>query len=148
MKLSIIIPARNEKETMAELLRRVRAVDVGMDKEIIVVDGSNDGTQAILERERTNGTIVIFEERPRGKGAAIRLGLATAQGDVILFQDADLELDPGQYPEILAPVLSGDAQVVFDGYGMPDSGGTVIVQWGSIQKTVVLDADTGKASVQ
>jgi glycosyltransferase involved in cell wall biosynthesis len=113
LKLSIIIPARNEKQTVAELLRRVRAVDVGMEKEIIVVDGSNDETREILERERGDGTVVIFEEKPRGKGAAIRRGLSIAQGDVILFQDADLELDPSQYPELLAPVQSGEAEVVY-----------------------------------
>ncbi len=113
MKLSIIIPARNEKETVAELLRRVRAVDVGMEKEIIVVDGSNDETRAILERERRDDTVVVLEEEPRGKGAAIRRGLSLAQGEVVLFQDADLELDPGQYPDLLAPILRGEAEVVY-----------------------------------
>ena len=82
MKLSVIIPARNEKQTVAELLRRVRAVEVGMEKEIIVVDGSSDETRAILEGERGGDTRVIFEEQPRGKGAAIRRGLREAWAHV------------------------------------------------------------------
>lgn len=113
MKLSVVIPSRNEEDTIAEVLRRVRAVDVGMEKEIIVVDGSSDRTREVLGQEGGRDLTVVLEERPRGKGAAVRTGLERAQGDIVLIQDADLELDPAEYPRLLQPIIEGRAEVVY-----------------------------------
>jgi glycosyltransferase involved in cell wall biosynthesis len=112
MKLSIIIPVYNEVATIREVLDRVRSAPV--DKELIVVDdGSTDGTREILDRERARGTLVILHEQNRGKGSAIRTGLARATGDYVLIQDADLEYDPADYELLLRPILRGKATVVY-----------------------------------
>lgn len=113
MKLSVVIPSRNEEDTIAEVLRRVRAVDVAMEKEIIVVDGSSDRTRDVLREEGGKDLTVVLEERPRGKGAAVRTGLERTQGDIVLIQDADLELDPAEYPRLLQPIIEGRADVVY-----------------------------------
>lgn len=113
MKLSVIVPVFNERRTIALILQKVRAVPV--DKEIIVVDGASfDGTREILqEEEKVPGTRVIYEPERRGRGRAIREGLAVATGDTVIFQDADLELDPADYPALLAPLQAGECDVVF-----------------------------------
>ena len=115
MKLSVIIPVYNEEGTIREILNRVRAVDVGMEKEIIVVDdGSRDGTRRILQEEAVKGDIrVVYHPHNRGKGAAVRTGIEHAQGDFIIIQDADLEYEPGDYPKLLEPLLAGEADVVY-----------------------------------
>ncbi len=115
MKLSIIIPVYNERNTIQEVLRRVRRVDLGdMDKEIIVVDdGSTDGTRDILSMEGDSTTRIVHHPENRGKGAALSTGIKLATGDLIIFQDADLEYDPEDYPRMLAPVLKGKAEVVY-----------------------------------
>lgn len=115
MKLSIIIPAFNEKKTIRDILRRVRAVDLpGIEKEIIVVDdASTDGTREILEQERANGILLVAHETNKGKGAALKTGFRQASGDYILVQDADLEYDPQDYYKLLKPILDGKAEVVY-----------------------------------
>ena len=115
MTLSIIIPVYNEEATIQAILNKVREVDVGMDKEIIVVDdGSQDRTREILRQEEAKGDIhVIYHPHNRGKGAAVRTGIAAAQGDFIIIQDADLEYDPQDYPKLLRPLLEGEADVVY-----------------------------------
>ncbi|MCS7311519.1 MAG: glycosyltransferase family 2 protein, partial [Acidobacteria bacterium] len=112
MKLSVIIPVYNEVDTIAEVLRRVQAVPI--EKEIIVVDdGSWDGTREWLQHYQAPEARVVFHDRNRGKGAAIRTGLQHVTGDVVLIQDADLELDPAEYPVLLEPIQRGETQVVF-----------------------------------
>ncbi len=115
MKLSIVMPVFNERNTIKEILRRVRQVDLGdLEREIIIVDdGSTDGTRDILAMEENSMTRVIYHPENRGKGAAVRTGFAAATGDLILIQDADLEYDPEDYPKLLEPVLKGKAQVVY-----------------------------------
>src|SRR6266404_1749612 len=114
MKVSIVIPCYNEKNTIAEILQAVRAAPVE-NKEIIVIDdGSNDGTQTLL-REKLSGSVdqIIYHPVNRGKGAALRTGFEAASGDIILVQDADLEYSPEEYPVLLEPIISGKADAVF-----------------------------------
>ena len=113
MKLSVIVPVYNERRTIDVILSKVRAVDI--EKEIIVVDGcSIDGTLEILaEEEKQPDTRVIRQPSRMGRGSALKEGIAAATGDVIIFQDADLELDPADYPALLEPIESGQAKVVF-----------------------------------
>jgi len=115
MKLSIIIPVRNERETVIPLIERVRAVDCGMPKELIVVDGaSTDGTrEALRALGEAPDLAFVFEDAARGKGRAVRTGIERATGDIVMVQDADLELDPGEIPSLLAPIVDGRTRVVF-----------------------------------
>lgn len=110
MKLSIIVPVYNEEATIEEVLLRVKQVD--LEKEIIVVDDcSTDHTPQRLER--ANGIKVICEATNQGKGAAIRIGLAHATGDIVVVQDADLEYWPEDIPALIEPIVSDRADVVY-----------------------------------
>ncbi len=113
MKLSVVIPIYNEQATVDRIIERVRAVPV--DKHLVLVDdGSTDGTRDTLKRyEGDADCTVLYHERNRGKGAALRTGFASADGDIVLIQDADLEYDPNEYPKLLRPILDGKADVVF-----------------------------------
>jgi glycosyltransferase involved in cell wall biosynthesis len=110
--LSVIIPAYNERATIDELLRRVRAVPI--EKEILVVDdASTDGTAERVEALSGPDLCLLRHARNRGKGAAIRTALARTRGEIVLIQDADLEYDPSEYPRLIAPIERGEADVVY-----------------------------------
>lgn len=112
MKLTVIIPAYNEKGTIRAIVEKVREVD--LPKEILVVDdGSADGTRDILANLGYSDVRVILHERNQGKGAAIRTGVAQATGDYVIIQDADLEYDPFEYPKLLQPIEENRADVVY-----------------------------------
>ncbi len=113
MKLSVIMPVYNEKETICEILKQVRAIDL-VGEIIIVDDGSTDGTRDLLKQEETQpGTIVIYHKYNQGKGAAVRTGFDRATGDILLIQDADLEYDPRDYPLLIRPIVEGRVKVVY-----------------------------------
>ena len=114
MKLSVVIPVYNERETVEKILDRVQAVNLA--EEIIIVDdGSIDGTHELLKEiaPRYNNVNLILHERNQGKGAAVRSGIQVASGELILIQDADLEYDPRDYPVLLKPIEEGRADVVY-----------------------------------
>jgi len=121
VKLSVLIPAYNEVNTLEEAIRRVRGVR--LPKEIIVVeDGSTDGTRELLMRlageakpapDPLNDLKVLFQPKNQGKGAAVRSALSHVTGDIVVIQDADLEYDPRDYMRLLEPILSGQADVVY-----------------------------------
>jgi len=112
--LSVIVPVYNERVTVAEIIRRIRAVEVPVDVEVIVVDdGSSDGTDKVLTALADSTVRILTHPANKGKGAAIRTGMAAARGDLLLVQDADLEYDPEDWPKLLEPILRGKAQVVY-----------------------------------
>ncbi len=112
--LSVIVPVYNERVTVAEVIRRIRAVDVPVDVEVIVVDdGSSDGTDKVLTALADSTVRVLTHPVNKGKGAAIRTGMGSARGDLLLIQDADLEYDPEDWPRLLEPILRGKARVVY-----------------------------------
>ena len=112
MKLSVIMPAYNERTTIEEILKRVKAVD--LPKEILVVDDcSSDGTGDIVERMADPEIILIRHETNKGKGAAIRTAIPRVTGDIVVIQDADLEYSPEEFPHLIQPILDGLADVVY-----------------------------------
>ena len=115
MKLSVVIPVYNERDTVELVLKRVEAAPY--EKEIILVDdASTDGTREILERltrDHRDQVRLVLHQQNYGKGAAIRTAITHVTGDIVIIQDADLEYDPQDYPRLLEPILEGHADVVF-----------------------------------
>jgi len=114
MKLSVVIPVYNERNTLQALLERVK--NVPFDKEIILIDDcSIDGTRDLLKQlqETETDLKIIFHDRNQGKGAALSTGFKNVSGDIVIIQDADLEYNPEEYPQLLAPILDGRADVVY-----------------------------------
>lgn len=112
--LSVIVPVFNERNTVAEILRRMRKVDLPLDLEVVVVnDASSDGTDKVLAALEDSTVRVVHHPTNQGKGAAIRTGLEHARGDLLLIQDADLEYDPEDWPRLISPIMRGKARVVY-----------------------------------
>ncbi|MFC1490176.1 glycosyltransferase family 2 protein [Candidatus Latescibacterota bacterium] len=136
MKLSIVIPLYNEKETIREILSRVR--ETPFDKEIIIVDDcSSDGSRDILkEMERDSDLRIFYHEKNMGKGAALRTGFKHVNGDIVIIQDADLEYDPSEYKDLIKPIIDGKADVVYGSrfLGAPHR---VLFFWHSVANNVL-----------
>ncbi len=137
MLLSVVIPVYNEKDTLLEIVRRVLASPIEIDRELLLVDDcSTDGTLELysqLDRKFPNANIRVFKhEVNQGKGAALRTGYAEASGDIILVQDGDLEYDPSQYPKLLKPILDGRADVVYGSRFVGGDEHRVLYFWHSV----------------
>lgn len=132
MKLSVVIPVYNEMNTVGELVRRVQAVDI--EKQIILVDdGSSDDTaQKLKELAGGEHIHVLFHEENQGKGAALRTGIAAATGDIVIVQDADLEYDPQDYFNLIAPIEAGQADVVYGSRFIGGQSHRVLYFWHSL----------------
>ena len=113
MKLSVVMPVYNEVGTIEEIIARVEAIEI--EKEIIIVDDcSTDGTREKLAKiDRSDHIRVLYHDKNRGKGAALRTGFAAVKGELVIIQDADLETNPQEYPKLLQPIIDGEADVVF-----------------------------------
>jgi len=138
--LSIIIPAYNEMDTLPELLRRVDIAYLPEDikKEVVITDDcSTDGTKVFMQNLPQERYIVLFHEKNRGKGAAVRTGLMVATGEYILIQDADLEYDPDEYELLLKPFLRGDADVVYGSRFMGGNPHRALFFWHSIGNKIL-----------
>lgn len=147
MKLSVVIPVYNEKKTILEILKLVDAVDLGLEKEIIIVDDfSTDGTREILQKLDKNKYKIIFKKENEGKGAAIKEGFLNITGDIVVVQDADLEYDPEDYKKLLKPILSKRADVVYGSRLLTGEPKRVLYMWhmlGNIFLTILSNIFNG-----
>jgi glycosyltransferase involved in cell wall biosynthesis len=139
--LSVIVPVYNEHNTVGEIIRRMRLVDLPIDREIIVVDdGSADGTDKILSALADSTIRVATHETNRGKGAAVRTGISLARGDLVLIQDADLEYDPREWPRLLAPLLQGRSKVVYGSRYLGEREASSLTRWAGDRSLSLLAA--------
>ncbi|MEM1108193.1 MAG: glycosyltransferase family 2 protein [Planctomycetota bacterium] len=129
MKVSVVIPIYNEQETLDEIIRQVRAVPV--EKQLILVDDfSTDRTREILKGyEDSEDCTVLYHDKNRGKGAALRTGFAAATHELVIIQDADLEYDPQEYPRLMKPIEDGKADVVFGSRFAGGDANRVLYYW-------------------
>lgn len=134
-KLSIVIPVYNEVETLRKVIDRVREVETGLEREIILIDdGSTDGTRDLfpeLEKDYPD-VVTVLHEKNQGKGAALHTGFAKASGDIVIIQDADEEYDPEEYPRLLKPILNGKADVVYGSRFLGGGAHRVVYYWHSV----------------
>jgi len=142
LRLSVVVPVYNEKDTIRELIRRVQAVKVP--KEIILVeDASTDGTRELLQEmekvQNTNGGNLRFfyHDRNQGKGAALRTGFGYVEGDIVVVQDGDLEYDPTQYIQLIQPIVEGAADVVYGSRFLTVGPHRVLYFWHSVANRVL-----------
>jgi glycosyltransferase involved in cell wall biosynthesis len=140
MKLSVVIPAYNECETVEEIVRRVEAVD--LDTEIITVDdASTDGTREKLQKMADEGRVVLCaHETNRGKGAALRTGFQRATGELVVVQDADLEYEPNEYVKLMQPFVEGKADVVIGSRFIGGESHRVLYYWHSLGNNLLTTA--------
>jgi glycosyltransferase involved in cell wall biosynthesis len=133
-KLSIVMPCFNEINTIEAIVDAVINVNVSFKKELIIVDDfSTDGTRDFLEKFNSNNEIVVvFHEKNKGKGAALRTGFKHATGEVIVIQDADLEYDPAEYPKLLSPIIDGKADIVYGSRFVGSESHRVLYFWHSL----------------
>jgi glycosyltransferase involved in cell wall biosynthesis len=137
MMLSVVIPCFNERRTIRQIVAKVQAA-VACDLEIIIVDdASTDGSGEIVDKLASEQVKVVHHPKNRGKGAAMETGFQHASGDIILVQDADLEYDPRDYPELLAPIINGDADVVFGSRFMGGRAHRVVYFWHMVGNRVL-----------
>jgi glycosyltransferase involved in cell wall biosynthesis len=132
MKLSIVIPVYNEAATISKIVSLVQSIEIGMEKELLLVDDcSSDGTAEVLKKMAAEQPElkVFFHEVNQGKGAALHTGFAGATGDIVLIQDADLEYDPNEYPRLLKPIIDGHADVVYGSRFLGGGAHRVVYYW-------------------
>ena len=133
IKLSVIIPCFNEANTIGAVVEAVRKAPYDHKEIIVVDDGSTDGTRERLQNDiAASVDKVIYHEKNRGKGAALRSGIGAATGEVVLIQDADLEYDPNEYPILLGPILDNKADVVFGSRFITNRPHRVLYFWHSV----------------
>jgi glycosyltransferase involved in cell wall biosynthesis len=139
VKLSVVIPVYNERSTLHEIVARVRRVPLEFDREIVLVDDfSTDGTREVLAGLEGDPCVtVLYHDRNRGKGAALRTGFGAATGDMVIVQDADLEYDPMEYPRLVRPIVDGRADVVYGSRFKSSEVTRVLYYWHSVGNRVL-----------
>lgn len=127
--LSVVIPVYNEERTINEIISKVHNSGISSIELIVVDDCSTDKTRKLLEKKKKNIDILVLKEKNGGKGSALREGIQAATGDIVIFQDADLEYDPQEYKKLIQPILDGRADVVYGSRFMGSEPHRVVYFW-------------------